>query len=403
MKVPGGTKLDKKKKIIIAIITIVSLVVLAGIGIYNHNKVATYSDLITNANKAIEEGEYDQAIDLFNQALQYKNDTDIQNKIKLADILKEEESIYNEGLELMNDKKYIEAIDQFNKVSEEADKLYSDAKTKIEECKKQFVAEKIQLANDSFKNNKYDEANSYLDEVLKFDANNSEAKKLKDDIAEVTKKSATSDKKINKVIVIDPGHANRSNLEKEPQAPNSSVMKIKDGGGAQGVITRNPEYLINMQVSLKLKELLEQRGYTVKMTKTDNSQSLGNVERAEIWNRENADLAIRIHADSSNDSSIKGASMLVPTAINENTRAIFNRSKECGQTILDTVTSEVGMINRGVVQRNDMTGFNWSKVPVVLIEIGFLSNAEEDKLLGAEEYQNKIALALADGISKVIK
>ena len=209
--------------------------------------------------------------------------------------------------------------------------------------------------------------------------------------------------KINKVIVIDPGHATRSNLEKEPLAPNSSEMKIKDGGGAEGIVTKNPEYLINMQVSLKLKELLEKKGYTVKMTKTDNSESLGNVQRAEIWNSDNADLVIRIHADSSDNSSIKGASMLVPEAINDNTKAIYDKSKEYGQVVLNTVTKEVGMENRGVVERNDMTGFNWSKDPVILIEMGFLSNAEEDRLLGTDEYQNKIALSLADGISEAVK
>lgn len=148
-------------------------------------------------------------------------------------------------------------------------------------------------------------------------------------------------------------------------------MKIKDGGGAQGIVTKNPEYLINMKVSLKLKQILQQRGYTVKMTKADNSESMGNVERAEIWNREKADLAVRIHADSSENAGIKGVSMLVPAPINKNTRAIFHKSQEFGQVILNTVTKEVGMKNRGVVQREDMTGFNWSKAPVVLIEMGF--------------------------------
>ncbi|MDF2884638.1 MAG: N-acetylmuramoyl-L-alanine amidase [Clostridiaceae bacterium] len=209
--------------------------------------------------------------------------------------------------------------------------------------------------------------------------------------------------KVHKIIVIDPGHGNKSNLEKEPIAPNSSEMEIKDGGGAQGVVTKNPEYLINMNVSLKLKQILEQRGYTVKMTKTSNAESLGNVKRAEIWNNEKADLAIRIHADSNDNRSVKGASALVPAPINENTRTIFHRSQECGQVILNTVTKEVGMKNRGVVQTNDMTAFNWSKVPVILIEMGFLSNVEEDRLLSTQEYQNKIAFALAYGISEVLK
>ncbi|MHC1682668.1 MAG: N-acetylmuramoyl-L-alanine amidase [Clostridiaceae bacterium] len=358
--------MDKVKIKRIAIICVVIMIIISGgIGIYQYNKVRLYNNLINEANN-----------------------------------LKEDKSFYDEGIQLMNDKKYLEAIEQFSKISKEADKFYSEAENYIEECKKQYIAQNIQLSTDALKNNKYDDANKYLDDVLKIDANNTEAKELKNDIAT---KVATADKKISKVIVIDPGHGNRSNLEKEPQAPNSSIMKIKDGGGAQGVITRIPEYLITMKVSLKLKEILEMRGYTVKMTKTDNSQSLGNVERAEIWNRENADLAIRIHADSSENSSIKGASMLIPAPINENTRAIFNKSEEYGQIILDTVIKEVGMVNRGVVQRDDMTGFNWSKIPVVLIEMGFLSNDEEDRLLSSEEYQNKIALAMADGISKAVK
>ncbi|EET84582.1 cell wall hydrolase/autolysin [Clostridium carboxidivorans P7] len=206
-----------------------------------------------------------------------------------------------------------------------------------------------------------------------------------------------------KIIVIDPGHADRSNLEKEPLSPGSSEMKIKDGGGAEGVATKTPEYSVNMSVSMKLKALLESEGYTVKMTKTKSSESLGNVERAEVGNKENADLVIRIHADSSDSSKVSGASMLVPEPINENTRNINEKSMYYGKTILNTLVSEVGMNNRGVVQRNDMTGFNWSKVPVVLVEMGFLSNPQEDKLLCSDEYQNKLAQGLCHGIKAAVK
>lgn len=207
----------------------------------------------------------------------------------------------------------------------------------------------------------------------------------------------------NKVIVIDPGHANRSNLEKEPTAPGSSQMKIKDGGGAEGVLTKTSEQSINLKVALKLRDLLQSRGYTVVMTKTREDQSLGNVERAQVGNNANAALVIRIHADSSEYSSAKGASMLVPAPINENTKAIYASSKSYGTTILNTLVKEVGMYNRGVIESSDMTGFNWSKVPVVLVEMGFLSNTEEDKLLASQAYQDKLTKGLADGISEAIK
>jgi N-acetylmuramoyl-L-alanine amidase len=210
------------------------------------------------------------------------------------------------------------------------------------------------------------------------------------------------------VILIDPGHASRSNLEKEAIAPGSSIMKIKDGGGAQGIITKTPEYAINMKIATILKSSLVKKGYTVVMTKTSNDKSMGNRERAEVGNKNNAALVIRIHADSSENSSVNGASMLVPTLNNQymkitpDLRNAYIKSKSYGTTILNTLVSEVGMKNRGVAARDDMTGFNWSKVPVVLIEAGFLSNSREDKLLNSTAYQTKIANALSDGISKTI-
>lgn len=206
----------------------------------------------------------------------------------------------------------------------------------------------------------------------------------------------------NKIIVIDPGHGKGSNLEKEQISPESSELKIKDGGGAEGKVTGTPEYVVNMKVALKLKKDLEEKGFNVILTKEEINMSLGNIERAEVGNKANASLVIRIHADSVDNSSAKGASMLVPAIINKNTKAIYNDSNRYGQVILDTLTSEVGMKNRGVVQRDDMTGFNWSTVPVVLVEMGFLSNPEEDKLLNTEDYQFKISKALSDGINSAL-
>lgn len=112
---------------------------------------------------------------------------------------------------------------------------------------------------------------------------------------------------------------------------------------------------------------------------------------------------LRLHADSSESSEVRGASMLVPAPINDNTKAIYEQSKNYGQTVLNTLIKQVGMANRGVVERKDMTGFNWSKVPVILVEMGFLSNREEDKLLSSEDYQNKIAKSLAEGIFSAVK
>lgn len=204
-----------------------------------------------------------------------------------------------------------------------------------------------------------------------------------------------------KVIVLDPGHGNKSNLEKEPISPGSEELKIKDGGGAEGINSKTPEHVIAMGITMKLKELLINKGYTVIMTKTTSEERPGNIERAEVGNKNNADLVIRIHADSSESSSASGASMLVPASIGY-AKDISGISSKYGEVILKSLVDEVGMKNKGVVERKDLTGFNWSKVPVILVETGFLSNPQEDKLLNTDEYQNKIANGLFDGINAAI-
>lgn len=205
----------------------------------------------------------------------------------------------------------------------------------------------------------------------------------------------------NYVIVIDPGHGGGSNLEKEPIAPGSSEMKIKDGGGAEGISTNTPEYKINMRVALALKDRLQQLGYKVIMTKEEENLSLGNVDRANIANDAKADLAIRLHCDSSDSGSAKGASMLVPKGTNENTKAIAKQSENYGKTILNNYCNYVGVNNRGLIYSGDMTGFNWSKVPVVLIEMGFLSNKDEDNFLSSKEFPQKAAEGIALGIREI--
>lgn len=199
-----------------------------------------------------------------------------------------------------------------------------------------------------------------------------------------------------KVIVIDPGHGAGGNSEYELESPDSSITKIKDGGGTQGVSTGVPEYVVTLKVGEKLKALLEQNGYTVVMTKTQESQDPGNIERAEVGNNNNADLVIRIHCDGIDDQSQTGASMLVPAA--GYAKDISNTSAQYGQTILNDLISSAGMKNRGVIQRDDLTGFNWSKVPVVLVELGFMSNPEEDKLLSDDSYEDKLAQGLCNGV-----
>ncbi|MBE7024266.1 MAG: N-acetylmuramoyl-L-alanine amidase [Ruminococcaceae bacterium] len=200
-----------------------------------------------------------------------------------------------------------------------------------------------------------------------------------------------------KVIVVDAGHGKNSFNKQEPIAPGSSTTKIAFADGTRG--KNQTEEQLNLKVSKKLQELLLNLGAEVHMTRTEHESDMTNVDRAVFANDLNADLSVKIHADGNNSPSAKGISMLVPSN-NYVPAAVYEESAVAGAIILDEVVAATGGINRGVVKRNDLTGFNWSTVPIILLEMGFMTNPEEDALLETEAYQQKVAQGLANGIVK---
>lgn len=203
-------------------------------------------------------------------------------------------------------------------------------------------------------------------------------------------------------IVVDPGHGHKADMTLEKVAPWSNYRMVKSAVGAIGTFSKTPEYQINLEVGIKLNAILKEKGYNVIMTKTNLEDNPSGIERAEIGNKANARLAVRIHADSFKDTSIKGTSILVPSPINDDMKKISGESERCGQIIMESLVNRAGVKSRGIVKRKNLTTFNWSKVPTILIEMGFLSNKEEDTQLNNDEYQNKIAIAIAEGIEEAL-
>lgn len=206
-----------------------------------------------------------------------------------------------------------------------------------------------------------------------------------------------------KVIVIDAGHQTHAMSALEPIGPGASQKKAKVTGGASGCVTHLPEYKLNLQVAKKLKKELVNRGYKVVMVRTKNNVKLSNVDRAKIANKNNADAFIRIHANSSSSSSVKGALTIAPANSNsymtkKNRKASQNLSKK----VLKAMCKATGAKNRGVMYTNSMTGINWCKVPVTIVEMGFMSNPSEDRKMASSSYQKKIVKGIANGIDNYL-
>lgn len=197
-------------------------------------------------------------------------------------------------------------------------------------------------------------------------------------------------------IGLDPGHQARGNSSQEPVAPGSSEMKAKVSSGTQGVASGVPEYAVNLQVALKLRELLQDAGAEVIMTRDTNDVDISNSERAQMMNDAGVDLVVRIHCNGENDSSRTGAFILVPSG--SYTTAIQEKSRQAAEAVLPAFIESTGANSLGYSERSDQTGFNWSSVPVINIEMGHMSNAGEDQKLVSEAYQDLCAQGIANGL-----
>lgn len=205
-----------------------------------------------------------------------------------------------------------------------------------------------------------------------------------------------------KVVCIDPGHQARGNNETEPNGPNSTVMKAKVTTGATGCVTGARESQINLEVAIKLQKILSSRGYTVIMCRTSQDVNISNAERAGIANNANAAAFVRIHCDSTTSSSATGTMTMAPSINNRYCSQIASQSQALSKAVLNNTCAVTGSKSRGVSITDTMTGLNWSKVPVTIIEMGFLSNPTEDRLLTDSSYQDKLALGIANGIGEFL-
>lgn len=201
-----------------------------------------------------------------------------------------------------------------------------------------------------------------------------------------------------KVVVIDPGHQAHADSALEPIGPGSSQRKDKVSSGTASPTTGTPESVVALAVGLKLQEALKAKGTQVIMVRTTQDVDISNIQRAQMANQAKADLTIRLHCDGSPDRSTHGLFTLYPASIKGWTDDIAAASKQAAVIIQRDVVAATGAQDRGVQERSDLTGFNWSDAPVALVEMGFMSNAAEDKRLESGAYQDLIVRGLINGI-----
>ena len=187
----------------------------------------------------------------------------------------------------------------------------------------------------------------------------------------------------NRIVVIDAGH----------------------GGSDPGKIGVNnaQEKDINLSIALKVKEILEEKGITVVLTRTDenglyqetdtNKKRADMQKRCEIIAESKCSIAVSIHQNSYHEEGVAGPQVFY--------YATSTQGQQLATIIQNELIEQLAPEKKRTAKPNDSYYLLKKAVcPIVIVECGFLSNWNEAALLVTDEYQQKVAQAVADGVEK---
>lgn len=195
------------------------------------------------------------------------------------------------------------------------------------------------------------------------------------------------------IIGINPGHQIKTITKRYPLAPGSHKTGKGVKTGACGRWTRVPEYETVLQIGLKLRKLLEDEGATVVMTRTTNNVMLTNIDRAKMLNKAGVDIALQLHCNGSSNKKSNGCSSYY-----RHSSGWLAESKQFAKAVVKCISRKTGCKNNGTRYTETYMSLNWTTTPSVLIEMGYLSNRKEDKLLASDSYRNKMAEGILDAL-----
>jgi len=201
-------------------------------------------------------------------------------------------------------------------------------------------------------------------------------------------------------IGIDPGHQGSwvDMSDTEPVGPGAQEQKAKATTGTEGSYSGVAEYELNLAISLQLSDLLEEMGYRTVLTRLDNDTAISNSERAQLAAREGSDIYVRIHANGDDDPSVSGALVMAPSADNVYVGGLAEESQRLATCILEAYCAATGFENKGLILTDTMTGINWSTIPVMILEMGFMTNEHDDLAMQDSAVQAQMVEGIADGI-----
>ena len=109
---------------------------------------------------------------------------------------------------------------------------------------------------------------------------------------------------------------------------------------------------------------------------------------------------VRIHANGVDDSGVSGALAMVPSAYNPYVGNMYTECFNLGSCILNAYCEETGLKNDGIMETDDMTGINWCQMPVMILEMGFMTNPGDDTYMADGNHHQTMVTGIANGIDQ---
>ncbi|MGE5422895.1 MAG: N-acetylmuramoyl-L-alanine amidase [Ignavibacteriales bacterium] len=182
------------------------------------------------------------------------------------------------------------------------------------------------------------------------------------------------------------------------------VLDAGHGGKDPGAVGRGGtlEKDINLSLISKTGALLEQAGYQVKYTRSDDTY-VGLYDRVDTANNQSAQLFISIHCNASESSSKRGNSVYY--YVDENRPAAVAQSAQrdlLARSVRDRMIQSLGLSDDGVHDRMGFVVIRYTNMPAILIETAYLSNSQEENLLNDQSFQDNVARSIVDGINNYL-
>lgn len=187
---------------------------------------------------------------------------------------------------------------------------------------------------------------------------------------------------LNTVIEVDLGHGTRRDYEDEQM--------------------NDLEEQMNLFIGLLLKEKLEATGATVQITKEGEGVILSHIDQAPINDEVKPDLILHLHTDGNMPKEVSGMGRLIPEnePISED---LMRASAMMEEMILNKVSESIDINSYGVLSCNALEGVHLFETPTLLVEMGFMTNDQEEEMLSLKEYQQKFVEGIVEGIVEIGK